>query len=171
MISCVHLSAGDQSFYLSVSGGANLERLRPNLFVNNPEINVGAFGGIAGGYHFNVSNRVELELSYRYTKSHDLNYSNSLTTAIINYYYHLPLKYRFKPYLGFGLGYSHRYLTFNIEKFVPTTVDEGKFATQWIVGIGGEAGCNREIGIEYRYLDADNIFEDHSIGIKLTQHF
>lgn len=83
-------------------------------------------------------------------KSAGLNLDNDVNVYTANFYYDIPLKSGFTPYLGFGIGVAD--------------IDNAKNNELALIGmIGGryEISDDTYLGVKYQYIDVDD-FEDES---------
>ncbi|MCB1112727.1 MAG: porin family protein [Chlamydiales bacterium] len=178
------------NWYASIMGGVHFKN-HINIYDEQIDFDPGYFAGGAVGYRFakwyNLEHRLELEFAYRANDigsisingeriplHNDVSLNISTYSSMVNLYTIFPINCTIKPYWGFGLGYTHSSLNIRDANGSVTINNNDSFdglAYQWIVGGNYEMSCNRELSVEYRYLGMHRDLSDHSVGLKLTQHF
>lgn len=178
-------------FYLGAFGGANWMHIKNWYHDINADCKSKYYGGGALGYTCYTSPfRLEAEVAYRtntleHFKVCGIKYSCDVHTHTWSYMgnilYDLDCSL-IKPYAGFGIGYVHTHtpkvLNMVLEGSVgdplslpqPEPNNDG-VAWQAIGGISYPFLSCLDIAIEYRYFQASEENQNHSLGVALRSSF
>lgn len=144
-------------YYVNVHGGlsiANNDNIKLTLDPNTYDVsnyNTGYTLGGAVGYDFRPF-RAEFALDYIYnSRSANDNVYTSLTTYMVNGYYDIDLGYRFKPYVGAGLGAATAHVGYSDDNLSSYAKDT-QFAYKGIAGVAYQINDRLSTNLEYNYL-------------------
>ncbi|MEL7497725.1 MAG: outer membrane beta-barrel protein [Planctomycetota bacterium] len=167
------------SFYFAFQGGWNDLQNMINRDANELETETGSMFTFALGRMNGRNLRTEIELAIRNNDISDLIEADmrqgisgdvSSFSGMANAYWEF-VDFpggRFRPYVGFGVGFASLDAGLIDSTGASILTDEGgedtSFAYQWMAGMNYKASCNMDLFVEYRFFEADALNLDTTNG-------